>query len=117
VKKGKEKVLEGSKYVDKSVTLSEQKLVPTKNNTDIGHCYYSFFTAWDSGAMDAFNLEPKGVCPRTWGGSSVPPIGTFPYQYIAHKEIAAYWDMAEQYVLADRMFQTKAAAASPHIKT
>lgn len=111
VKKGKEKVLEGTKYVDKSVTLKEQKLIPTKNNTDIGHCYYSFFTAWDSGAMDAFNLEPKDFCPHRGGSGGGPLIGTFPYQYIARKEIAAYWDMAKQYVLADRMFQTQGSSS------
>jgi phospholipase C len=112
VKKGKEKVLEGTQYVDKSVTLEEQKLVPTMNNNDVGHCYYSFFTAWDNGAMDGFNLEPQGACSRKWGGTSGGgPIGTFPYQFIEHKEITAYWDMAEQYVLADRMFQTQGSGS------
>ena len=59
---GLEKVRQGSKYVVKSIALQQSALVM---NTDIGHCRYSYLTAYDHGKMDAFNLEPKGVCPRT----------------------------------------------------
>jgi phospholipase C len=110
VKRGKEEVKEGSKYVDKWVKLQEQDLVPKTKNNDIGHCYYSFFTAYDGGKLDGFNLEPQGACPRTWGGSGAL-TGTFPYQYINPTEIAPYWDMAQQYGLADRMFQTQGSGS------
>src|ERR1700742_4663901 len=64
VKRGKERVKTGSGYADKWVPLTPHKLVPSMENTDIGHCYFSFSLAWNEGAMDGFNLEPKGVCPR-----------------------------------------------------
>jgi phospholipase C len=111
VKRGKERVKQGSQYVDQWVPITEHKLVPAKLNNDIGHCYFSFSTAWDQGAMDGFDLEPKGACPRGWGGGSYHVTGTFPYQYISHKEIAPYWDMAKEYVLADAMFQTQGSSS------
>jgi phospholipase C len=108
---GKEKVKEGGKYVDKKIALQEQDLLPPKSErTDIGHCYYSFVTAYDGGKMDGFNLEPKGACPRQFG-QKVLGIGAFAYQYVNQKDIAPYWDMAEQYVLADRMFQTQGSGS------
>ncbi|MFY9720876.1 MAG: alkaline phosphatase family protein [Candidatus Cybelea sp.] len=111
VKTGKEKVKKGGKYVDKKITLQEQDLLPPKSvRTDIGHCYYSFVTAYDGGKMDGFNLEPKGVCPRKFG-EKVQGIGAFAYQYVKESDIAPYWDMAKQYVLADRMFQTQGSGS------
>jgi phospholipase C len=110
VKRGKEEVKTGTTYVDKWVKLSEQLLVPKSDNNDIGHCYRSFTTAYDGGKMDGFNLEPKGVCPPKTS-SPYKPVDTFPYQYINRTEIAPYWDMAEQYALADRMFQTQGSGS------
>jgi phospholipase C len=110
VKRGREEIKHGDKITRKWVKLAEQSLVPTSKNNDIGHCYFSFYTAYDGGKMDGFSLEPNGVCPREWGGS-YKPTGTFPYQYINQAEITPYWDMAEQYVLADRMFQTQGSSS------
>ncbi|HEY1882735.1 MAG TPA: alkaline phosphatase family protein [Candidatus Cybelea sp.] len=104
---GLEKVREGGKYVVKSIALHQSALVM---NTDIGHCRYSFVTAKDGGKMDAFNLEPKGVCPRGSSGGG-PTIGTIAYQYVNPKQIAPYWDLAKQYVLGDHLFQTQGSGS------
>jgi phospholipase C len=49
--------------------------------------------------MDGFNLEgASGTCQNK---------ATDPYQYVNPQQIAPYWDMAMQYVLADQMFQTQ----------
>ena len=77
--------------------------------TDLGHCYYAFVTSLDEGAMDGFDLAPKGVCPRGWGGGQ--PAGTLPYQFVNHNQIAPYWDIAHHYVLADHMFQTQGSGS------
>jgi len=37
------------------------------------------------------------------------------YAYVKQSLITPYWDMAEQYVLADEMFPTEFGAASPDI--
>ncbi len=108
-KSGKEKVKKSGKWVEKSVKLKEQGLIPTPNH-DIGHCYYAFTHAYDGGKMDGFNYEPEGVCQRNWsGGRGLPSI--YPYQYVNSTDIAPYWDMAEQYVLADAMFQTQGSGS------
>ncbi len=107
VKHGEEKVKVGGKYVDKSVTLRQGGLIM---KTDIGHCRFSYVTAYDGGKMDGFNLEPKGVCPRGSSGGG-PTIGTTAYRYVNPKQIAPYWDMAKQYVLGDHMFQTQGSGS------
>jgi phospholipase C len=107
---GKEKVKKGGKWVDKPVKLTEQALLPTPKNHDIGHCYYSFIAAYDGGKMDGFNYEPEGICQRKWSGGGGLP-STYPYQYVNPTDIAPYWDMAEQYVLADAMFQTQGSGS------
>ena len=106
---GKERVKKGGKWVEKPVKLKEQPLLPSPNH-DIGHCYYSFTAAYDGGKMDGFNYEPEKACPRNWtGGGGLP--STYPYQYVNPTDIAPYWDMAEQYVLADAMFQTQGSGS------
>jgi phospholipase C len=107
--RGKEKIKKGGKWVDKWIQLKEQSLVPSPNE-DIGHCYYSFFKAYDGGKMDGFNYEPMNYCPRSWSGGDGLPW-TYPYQYVNPADIAPYWDMAEQYVLADAMFQTQGSGS------
>jgi phospholipase C len=112
VKRGKERVKEGSKYVDKWVTLTEGPLIFEKpgNLSDIGHCRYSYLIALDKGNMDGFNLEPKGVCPRGSSGGG-KTIGTAAYEYVNPKQIASYWTLAQQYALADQMFQTQGSGS------
>ncbi|MGB8150969.1 MAG: alkaline phosphatase family protein, partial [Candidatus Cybelea sp.] len=99
--RGKARIKKGGKWIDKWVALKEQSLVPSPKNHDIGHCYYSFIKAYDGGKMDGFNYEPENFCPRSWSGG---PSSLYPYQYVNPADIAPYWDMAEQYVLADAMF-------------
>ncbi len=71
---------------------------------DFGHSYSGFLTDYDGGKMDGFNLE--GGSPKCPGQA-----GTRPYQYVDPAQIAPYWDMAEQYVLADHMFQTQGSGS------
>ena len=78
--------------------------------TDIGHCHYSFTLAYDNGKMDGFNQEPRSTCPRRTT-SGFKPIGEVAYQYINPAQIKPYWDMAGQYGLADRMFQTQGSGS------
>jgi phospholipase C len=104
---GLEKVRESGKWVDREVTLHQNALVM---NTDIGHCRYSYLTAYDGGKMDGFNLEPKGVCPRGSSGGG-PTIGTEAYQYVNPDQIQPYWDLAQRYVLADHLFQTQGSGS------
>ncbi|HEV3091968.1 MAG TPA: alkaline phosphatase family protein [Candidatus Cybelea sp.] len=105
---GYEKVKKGTKWVEKKVPLRETTLLPSKNH-DIGHCYYAFIQAYDSGKMDGFDYEPNGACPRSWTGGS--PSKLYPYFYVNPTNIESYWDMAQQYVIADNMFQTQGSGS------
>ncbi|HVN68223.1 MAG TPA: alkaline phosphatase family protein [Candidatus Binatia bacterium] len=100
--RGKMKVLEGSKYVDKWTTLRPHALLM---RTDLNHCHAAFVTAYDGGKMDGFNLEHTNVC------GAGQPAGTLPYQYVDPSQIRPYWELAQQYVLADHTFQTQGSGS------
>jgi len=53
---------------------------------------------WDHGRMDGFGL------PLINPGEAA---GRRPYTYLPHAQVAPYWAMAKEYVLADRMFTTQ----------
>ena len=39
------------------------------------------------------------------------PVCTYAYQYVNPSQIAPYWDIAKQYVLADHTFQTQGSGS------
>lgn len=85
---------------DQYVTLQEVNLADT---CDYVHSYHSYLKAYDGGKMDGFNLEG--------GSGDCVDKSTGPYQYVNPQQIAPYWDMAMQYVLADHMFQTQGSGS------
>jgi phospholipase C len=90
------KTSSGDQYVPlKEVDLNE--------SCDFRHSYNQYTRDLDGGKMDGFNLEGgSGKCP----GRALAP-----YQYVNPSEIAPYWDMAKQYVLADHLFQTQGSGS------
>jgi phospholipase C len=81
----------------KAGTISLAK-VPLDIPRDLLHKYSGYQTARDGGQMDGFDKVPFGT------GA---PECTFPYQYTDPSQITPYWDMAEQYTLAEHMFTTQ----------
>jgi|HubBroStandDraft_6_1064221.scaffolds.fasta_scaffold54387_2 phospholipase C len=61
---------------------------------DLAHDWYSSMVDYHKGKMDGFSR---------WGQPGVYPA----YSYVEPTVIAPYWDMAQQYVLADEMFPTE----------
>jgi phospholipase C len=74
-------------------------------NTDLDHVHTGFMTDRDGGKMDGFDLTGTGA-----NGSGFP-VCTYPYQYVNPSDIAPYWDIAKQYVLADHTFQTQGSGS------
>ncbi len=72
---------------------------------DLGHNYAQFQTERDDNAMDGFDLETLG------SAGSDGPACTYPYQYVKPSDIAPYWDMAKEYVLADHTFQDQGSGS------
>ena len=84
-----------------TVTLKESSII----GRDIGHTWQQFVQSYDGGKMDGFSLNGWGG----WGGG--PPIGAYPYQYVEPSQIQPYWNIAQQWVLADEMFQTQGSGS------
>ena len=101
--RGLMEVKQGSKYVDQWETLKPHALIMPK---DVQHCHASFVTSYDDKKMDGFNLVPVGACAATG-----KPVGTVVYQYVEESQIEPYWDIAQQWVLADHMFQTQGSGS------
>ncbi len=68
---------------------------------DLGHSYQDYVTSRDGGKMDGFDLVPG-----TTGADC-----SYPYMYTKPSQIKPYWDMAEQYVLAEHMFTTEGSSS------
>jgi phospholipase C len=68
------------------------KLTPVSlgDSRDLDHSHKQWWSDWNNGAMDGF----------AQGGSLLP------YSYVPEKDVEAYWTLARQYVLGDRMFQS-----------
>jgi len=72
---------------------------------DLNHLYSAFQVEWDHKAMDGFDLEQLGA------GGGEGYACTYTYQYVDPTDIAPYWDMAKQYVLADHTFQVQGSGS------
>ena len=68
---------------------------------DLDHSHLAFVTAYNGGAMNGFDRELAQSAPGAPGGL---PAGALPYARLDQSEAQPYWNMASQYVLADRMF-------------
>jgi phospholipase C len=75
-------------------------------DNDLDHVYTGYKTELDGTAMDGFDLVHFGA-----DGSGAQAECTYAYQYVDPKDIAPYWDLAKQYVLADHMFDTQGSSS------
>ncbi len=76
---------------------------------DIPHGLGQFNKAYNAGAMDGFS-ELHGVCYNAQCHTPAPT--SYPaYSYVPQSETQPYWQMAQQYVLADEMFQSNIDAS------
>jgi phospholipase C len=67
---------------------------------DLDHSHPGWWQDLDGGQMDGFarnNMNPP----------------TLAYSYVPHDETQAYWSLAKQYVLGDRMFQANTGPSFP----
>ena len=63
-------------------------------SSNLSHAWSAGIRDWNNGAMDGFSRFGK-------------PGAHQAYSYVDEKQVAPYWDMAQQYVLADEMFPTE----------
>jgi len=74
-------------------------------DTDLDHIHVGFEAERDGGKMDGFDIVGSNA------DGSGPPVCTYPYQYVDPSQIAPYWDIAKEYVLADHTFQTQGSGS------
>lgn len=86
---------------NKTIKLREASLEAA---CDFGHSRNDFLHAYAGGKMNGFYDESESP-------GCVKRAGRAPYQYVDPQQIAPYWDIAEQYVLADHMFQTQGSGS------
>src|SRR3984957_16109993 len=89
--------------------IAQREMVPlTEGNLavgdDFGHKYSDVQIDYDNGNMDGFDVDPIPA-----GGGKLACL--HPYQYVNPSLIAPYWDIAQQYVLADHMYQTQGSGS------
>ncbi|HLY01441.1 MAG TPA: alkaline phosphatase family protein [Candidatus Cybelea sp.] len=96
---GKEKVGKGKKAKTKSINLKEVNL---EDGLSLNHIYSGYLTAYDDGKMDGFNQIIYAGAKKE---------GAEPYEYVYPSQIAPYWTMAQEYALANKMFQTQGSGS------
>jgi phospholipase C len=75
---------------------------PLAEGWDLGHTSQDFFKACDGrGRLPGTKCRMDG-----WNNefASFGAPANAPYSYVVRKDVAVYWKMAQQYVLADRIF-------------
>jgi phospholipase C len=97
---GEELVKVGNSYQQKKIQLTE---VPLEDKHSLTHLYRAYSTAYDDGAMDAFNLIKAVVSGKAEGKA--------PYQYVNPSDVQPYWTIGQDYALADEMFQTQGSGS------
>ena len=73
---------------------------------DLGHSHADFIAQYDGGKMDGADMVAVGCY--------APPCPVNPqFFYVNPSDVAPYFQMAEQYTFADRMFQTNEGPSFP----
>ena len=70
------------------------------NTDDICHSHRCFELSYDNAKMDGFDLVQRH-------------ISLLPYSYVQQSDVQPYWDMASQYTLGDRFFQSNNGPSFP----
>jgi phospholipase C len=73
---------------------------------DLDHSPMAFATDYDGGKLDGWDKEGTDAWSKT--GNHY-----YAYQYTQQSDTVPYWQMAERYALADRMFQSNGGPSFP----
>ncbi len=76
---------------------------------DLDHSHHGFVTEYANGSMNGFDLVgTSATC-----SAPCPPKNQRAYGYVPQSQTRAYWQMAQQFAFADRMFQTNEGPSFP----
>ncbi len=85
--------------------------IPLQNNYDLSHAHSAFVQMYDQGKMDGAN-KIGITCNK--GAANCPPANA-QFRYVDNSTgiLDPYFQLAEQYTFADRMFQTNQGPSFP----
>ncbi|MFY9718442.1 MAG: alkaline phosphatase family protein [Candidatus Cybelea sp.] len=104
--KGADTVKYGLNSAGKRITL---RPIPLTAPYDLDHEHRAYVTESDNGKLDGFNLVRQTCRP----GNACTAADRAAYGYVPQTQVEPYFDMAEQYAFADRMFQTNQGPSFP----
>jgi len=90
----------------KLITLTPE---PLANNYDMSHTHADFEAMYNDGKMDGAD-KILVTCEK--GAQKCPPPNP-QFKYVEPSQVAPYFQLAEQYTFADRMFQTNQGSSFP----
>jgi phospholipase C len=106
-------IAEGADIATTGVNSSGQVIpltpLPLKNNYDLGHGHSAFLAMYDNGKMDGADKVRVTCNPKAQG---CPPANP-QFIYVNPSDVAPYFQLAEQFTFADRMFQTNQGPSFP----
>jgi phospholipase C len=83
--------------------------IPLANDYDLSHSHSAFVAMYDGGKMDGADKIPVGCKAGVIG--CPPPNPQF--QYVNPSDVQPYFQLAQTYTFADRMFQTNQGPSFP----
>lgn len=83
--------------------------LPLANDYDLSHNHQAFVAMYDGGRMDGADKVLVGCVS---GAVGCPPPNP-QFKYVNPSDVAPYFQLAEQYTFADRMFQTNQGPSFP----
>jgi phospholipase C len=83
--------------------------VPLASNYDLSHAHSAFLAMYDNGLMNGAD-KVKVNC---YGGAQNCPPPNAPFTYVNPSDVTPYFQMAERFTFADRMFQTNQGPSFP----
>jgi len=105
--------LPGADIADQGVNSKGQTIsltpISLANDYDLSHTHGAFVKMYDGGKMDG--ADKIGVSCAQNATDCPPPNPQF--KYVNPSEVAPYFQLAEQYTFADRMFQTNQGPSFP----
>ena len=106
-------IAEGADIASSGVNSHGQNIplavIPLANNYDANHSHGSFVKMYDGGRMDGAD-KINVTCNKNAQGCP-PPNAQF--KYVDPSDVEPYFQLAEQYTFADRMFQTNQGPSFP----
>ena len=96
----------GKNSQGQNITLTP---IPLANNYDLSHTHAAFVAEYDNGRMDGAN-NVTVTCNK--GAPNCPPANP-QFKYVDPSDVQPYFQLAEQYTFADRMFQTNQGPSLP----